>query len=143
MQDPKPVKLSGEELERVKREIAESNLSDSTKSLINGLIQLCIWMQLKLENSKVSINKLKRLFFINTEKRGRNKNKPDNSDDKTNETYNSNLDDDTDDSSILTDDVTTSNSIAPITKNPGHGRLSANDYTNSETVIIPHPDPRL
>lgn len=71
VQDPKPINLTGEELEQVKIEIANSSLSDSTKNLIYVLIQMSIWLRLKLEYSRVSINKLKRLFFISNEKRSR------------------------------------------------------------------------
>lgn len=38
------------------------------------LIQMTAWLRLKLEHSRVSINKLKRLFFISNEKRSRSDN---------------------------------------------------------------------
>ena len=73
MKDPEPIKLSGEEIAKIRREVNESNLSESTKKMVCGLIQMCLWLQLKLEKSRISIKRLKRLFFINTEKRGRKK----------------------------------------------------------------------
>lgn len=141
MQDPKPVKLTGQELEWIKREIDDSNLTESTKSLINGLIQMCIWLQLKLEHSKVSITKLKRLFFINNEKRGRtNKNTDKDKDDKSKQPSSSTTNNCSNDTTTTdTKNFLDTNNVVDI-KKKGHGRLSANDYTNSHTVLIPHPE---
>jgi len=143
MRDPKPINLSGQELEKIKREISESNLSESTKTLINGLIQMCIWLQLKLEHSRVSINKLKRLFFINTEKRCRAKDEPKNNN-NSDDTTTPKQEDSADTANVTEGDAPsdTSNSLEPEPKpkKKGHGRLGANDYTNSETVTIPHTE---
>ena len=66
MKEPTPVTLSGNQYEQLILEIKKSNLSESTQTLVLGIIQLCLWMQTRLEKSKISISKLKRLFFIKT-----------------------------------------------------------------------------
>ena len=67
MKEPTPVTLSGNQYEQLILEIKKSNLSESTQTLVLGIIQLCLWMQNRLEKSKISISKLKRLFFIKNE----------------------------------------------------------------------------
>lgn len=141
MQDPKPINLTGEELEQVKLEIANSSLTDSTKNLIFILIQMSIWLRLKLEHSRVSINKLKRLFFVSNEKRSASNSRQytDSINYNTTKTDSNGLAENNtiDKPSASTVDK---NSTKSLDKPKGHGRLSANDYTNSEVVVIPHAE---
>jgi hypothetical protein len=143
VKDPEPIKLSGEELERVKKEISESNLSESTKLLLDGLIQFCLWLQIKLKKSLISIHKLKKLFFIKSEKRGRKKGDDDSKDDPT--TTPDNDDTNAQDTGIPSvqkpnENITENNLESPPKKRIGHGRLGADDYPNAEVITILHPD---
>jgi len=141
MKDPEPIKLSGEELERIKNEVAESNLSESTKTMISGIFQFCLWLQIKLEKSRVSIRKLKNLFFIKSEKRGRKKKEDDTEQNPTSDNDNN----DTEQSSAppnQSDEQTTQNNLdcsQPL-KRVGHGKLGADDYPSAQITYISHPD---
>ena len=59
---PTQVKLTPKELESLLKEITESNLGDIAKKVFEGLIDLNGWLTEQLEEGKLSINKLKRLF---------------------------------------------------------------------------------
>lgn len=131
METPEIITLTPEYFDNLKAEVSSSNLSTQTITLIIGIMQLCLWLQQKLAFSKISIAKLKKLFHIKTEKR---KGVPCSKDNEPSTAPNvpaPNL--------AQTASVANNQSPAePKKKRVGHGRLSADAYTNAEVVTVKH-----
>lgn len=64
MKAPTPIDLSAEAVAELKQTIEQSPIDKKTKSLLLGLIDFCLWLQFKLQESKISINRLKNLFGL-------------------------------------------------------------------------------
>jgi hypothetical protein len=59
---PKKIKLSPEEIELLLSNIAACNLDSTAKEIVSGLINSNGWLIQQLQEGKLTINKLKRLF---------------------------------------------------------------------------------
>ena len=59
---PKQIKLSTKEIELLLSNIAACNLDSSAKEILSGLINSNGWLIQQLQEGKLNINKLKRLF---------------------------------------------------------------------------------
>lgn len=66
---PEQAKLTAEEADALKQRLAASNLTESDKKLMTGLIAFSLWLQRQLETAKLSIRRLKKLFGTSTEKK--------------------------------------------------------------------------
>ena len=66
---PENIKLTDEQVTILTSEINANNLSDSSKTIVNGLITSCLWLQHRLVESKITIAQLKSIFGISTEKK--------------------------------------------------------------------------
>ena len=134
MKEPTPVTLSGNQYEQLILEIKKSNLSESTQTLVLGIIQLCLWMQTRLEKSKISISKLKRLFFIKTESRKKKDTKP-----ETNNSCGPNSDEIKNALIPINNVETLTINNEDVKKRIGHGRRGADEYIETEHIEIEHP----
>ena len=67
--EPEKITLTVEESEALKARILANNLSESDRSLLVGLVNCVLWLQLQLSRAKLSIHRLKQLFGFSTEKK--------------------------------------------------------------------------
>lgn len=110
---PDPITLKAEEIKALCDEISGSNLSKDKVDLLIGLVNSNVWMQQILQEGRLTIRKLQKLFGSTTERRLNYQSKSDASTD-------SNKEEDT--------------------KPKGHGRLPEEAYTGAEDINVPHPD---
>jgi hypothetical protein len=68
-QQPELMTLTAEEAEALKSRIAAGTLLDNDKKIMLGLISFTLWLQKQLSLAKLSIERLKSLFGISTEKK--------------------------------------------------------------------------
>lgn len=68
-QQPELVTLTTDEAQALKSRIATGMLLDSDKKMILGLITFTLWLQKQLSLAKISIERLKSMFGISTEKK--------------------------------------------------------------------------
>ncbi|MBU2714523.1 hypothetical protein, partial [Zooshikella harenae] len=123
MKQPKIETLSPEAYQDLQQAITASSLSQDHKTLIIGVLDLCLWLQQKLTFSKISINTLKKVFAIQTEKRHRPE--PD-------------ADPDITSAETVTNEAAKDNQQPSKTK--GHGCIAADAYTAAKTIVLNHPD---
>lgn len=120
---PEKVDLTYDQIQNLKTGIHDSNLSNEDKALIKGLIDFNSWLQQPLEND----------FFDEypqghvPQSKGKNK-KPNSNTIRTPVSTDSSNDE------IITDNA--NQDVKPITTN--NGRLSHQQYLNSEKVTIKH-----
>ncbi|WP_027710143.1 hypothetical protein, partial [Zooshikella ganghwensis] len=137
MKQPKIETLSPEAYQDLQQAITASSLNQDHKTLIMGVLDLCLWLQQKLTFSKISINTLKKVFAIQTEKRHRPQ--PDADPDITStETVTSEAANDEGAPPVNADD--TAKDDQQPSKIKGHGRIAADAYTAAETIVLNHPD---
>lgn len=65
----KHVDLTNEQAQELIEKINSSNLDDTSRGLATNSIDLVLWLQHELRESKLSINRLRRVFDIQTEKK--------------------------------------------------------------------------
>lgn len=66
---PEKITLTVEESEALKARILTNNLSADDRSLLVGLVNCVLWLQLQLSRAKLSIHRLKQFFGVTTEKK--------------------------------------------------------------------------
>jgi hypothetical protein len=67
---PEKIELTAAKVQELQAKIRASNLVSEDQKLLIGLISWCLWLQVKLANSKITISKLKSIFGIkSTEKK--------------------------------------------------------------------------
>lgn len=66
---PEQITLTAEEAEALQSRVSAGTLLDSDKKIILGLITFTLWLQKQLSLAKLSIERLKSLFGISTEKK--------------------------------------------------------------------------
>lgn len=113
LQNPKRITMKPEEVEALCAKINSSDLSAEDSEILIGLVNGSVWVYQKLEEGKLSIRRLQKLFGVTTE---RSKN------------YKDKL------HPPSTDDDDSSNTV----KN--HGRLPESAYTDAEDVEVSHPE---
>ena len=74
---PKQIKLSPEEIEMLVNNIKDCNLSDEIKSFVTGLIHSNGWLTQQLQEGKLTIAKLRRLFACISEPNNKHKDRKD------------------------------------------------------------------
>ncbi len=70
MKKPKRIVLNAEEIDSLKEKLSTSNLEASDKQLLTGILQFYLWLQWALQETKLSVHRLRTLFGFQTEKRG-------------------------------------------------------------------------
>ena len=125
MKSPKVETLTVEGFSQLKQATEQSNLSEMHKTLVIGVLELCLWLQEELTFSKLSVSNLKKAFGIQSEKRSRGKKTP------ITEEPSSECD-------SRQPESTSHTTAKP--KRPGHGRLPSSEYKAAKTIELLHPD---
>ena len=68
-QKPKRIQLTSTQVKELKSRIDATDLDAEAKDLFYGLMSSCLWLQDKLQTSKITIAQLRSLFGITTEKK--------------------------------------------------------------------------
>lgn len=110
---PKRITLKPEEAEALCTKIRDNSLDASDVELLIGLVNGGAWVQHQLEEGKLTIRRLQKLFGVTTERLRNYKNKLQSS------------------TSTLSDKA-----VPP----KGHGRLPESAYAGAEDVEVSHPD---
>lgn len=74
---PKQIKLSPEEIESLLSELKNCNLTGFAKTFFEGLVDLNVWLIQQLEEGKLNIAKLRRLFACISEPNNKHKDRKD------------------------------------------------------------------
>lgn len=130
---PGRINLTSQELNELLAEIEKSNLAPKTKPLLRDALRALIWLQNVLEQKRLTIRKLLRVFFG-----------------KKTETQGNLLGKSPDPKGTASSDAPAG--AAPPTggaadpsqkpdaqKKSGHGKRGAEDYPNAERIPCPHP----
>lgn len=150
--EPEQIDMSKEELNSLQERIKKKKLNDNDHVVLEKILYFSMWVTIQLQNAKLSIRKLKDMIFGHkTEKSNRTKNKNDGS--TPNGSGNSNQKDtlskeetseppDDKGSAANQDDVNnlkgSVDTPPPKTRQKGHGRNPATDYTPDEIIHISH-----
>lgn len=118
MKAPTPIDLSPEAISQLKETIHQCGIDAKTESLLFGLVDFCLWLQFKLQESKISIGRLKSLF-------GMPKKSP--------------LTTLANENNSSTDEPPKIDNSHFLKKPKGHGRKPANAYTHANVEKITHP----
>jgi hypothetical protein len=151
MKELQKIELSQEEIDNLVKRL-EGKLSDDDYLTIKGLINTVSYLREALQEKKISIKRLKRLFGIKTEKSSHimkdilkeiekkdqsKSNTPGNDDTLDGDDNNkSNNNDNPDDEPTIKSDH---NSDDLNKKKKGHGRNGASSYEGAERIFFPHP----
>jgi transposase len=108
---PKSIKLSNEQVETICQKLTGSNLDDETREFVIGLINSNKWLIEQLEQGKITIKKLRKIFGVTTEKNHKSKDRKDKANGKNTE------------------------SNKP---KPGHGRNHSDEYNGAEEIEVNH-----
>ncbi len=149
MKRPKPIELSLEDRQKLIERI-KNNMTSEDAEILTGIIDFNSWLQYSLEEKKISISKLQKIFGNSSEKRS-NKNKKNsnkNGDKKANtaDEQASNPSESESAADRTTEDVAEDPSPPePITDTnarkyvPNNGRLGHDKYTNAEIIHVKAP----
>ena len=133
MKTPTPIDLSPEAVDQLKQTIQESKIDPKTCAILLGLIDFCLWLQFKLNESKISINRLKNLFGLAKKNNAEPITVPSTSQDECDSSHETRT---TPHEKIESKNPTDSTRLK---KRKGHGRHSAKDYTGATVEKIKHP----
>ncbi len=134
---PERIDLTAEEADKLIERINSNSLSDNDKKVVAGVIQFCLWLQIKLTEAKITIRRLTKFFGIRSEKRSKNEKETNNSVEPTSSTLNDEASADPSSKNIdITNGVQNSN-IKRRGKN--NGRLPASSYKGALKIEIKHP----
>jgi len=144
-----PIKITDEQANKLISKVKNNELNKDDQQLLCQLIVMFLWLQHALRETRISLNKVKKLVFgKKSEKHNRN------TSDGTTESGSDNKppsDPQTpNDKGSSDDEKTASNSTDPAdssdpsqgsaTQKSGNGRLGTDAYTGAETIHCPHPD---
>ncbi len=146
MQKPKPIELSFKDREGLLERLKQSNMPAKDTELLTGLIEFNLWLQCSLEEKKISINKLQKMFGHTSEKRDKkNRQETSGKEENKNEDESASNDNDTAenssdsaaDESANTSPESTPEQTSNIRKYvPNTGRLGHEAYTNAEIIFL-------
>ena len=127
MKHPKEISLSEEAVDDLRSSIQSLDINSSIKTIMIGLLDNHLWLQYQLQESKMSLSRLKSYFGIKSEKHEKitkndNNSASDNDSSEGDGGVFSNLK--PTDLNQSQNDINVSSS-----KNKGHGRYKADDYT--------------
>lgn len=146
LQKPKPIEFSFKDREGLLERLKQSNMPTKDTELLTGLIEFNLWLQHSLEEKKISINKLQKMFGHTSEKRNKQKGqetsrKEENeaADESTTNGDDAaeNLSDSAEDASANANPESTTEQTTNIRKYvPNTGRLGHEVYTNAEVIFL-------
>jgi len=150
MKRPKPIELSLEERKALIERI-RSNMTSEDAEILTGIIDFNSWLQYSLEEKKISINRLQKIFGNTSEKRPKQPKGNSDNNPSTKASEASKQADNTPESESTVDLATedtgndSSTNPAPTTETnarkyvPNNGRLGHKEYTNAELIPIQAP----
>ena len=126
MKSPKRVEFTIEHLEQLRSRIISNTLTEDDRQLLPGLLDSIVWLGRELEEKKISIKRLRRVFGIITEStknllKKLKTNKEDEAEKKDTDKPKDSSDKDND------------------TKKKGHGRNGVDAYWGAKKVRVEHP----
>jgi len=125
MRKPEIIDLSPEEVESLKERIQSNQLTESDRELYENLLDFNLWLQFELEESKLSIHRLQKLFGFTPLKKKKKKKNTEPS-----------VEEDSNNQEVEFDGI--GNSNQKTTKRKGHGKIGEEEYTGADTVQIFH-----
>lgn len=72
---PEIIDLTEKEANQLLERLKDSNLSNDDQKLIAGVLNFCLWLQVKLSSAAITIRKLSKIFGVSSEKRSSNNKK--------------------------------------------------------------------
>lgn len=146
--EPEQIELSPKEIESLHERIKSFTVTKEDIVLFGKVLSFFVWIQLKLQRSQVTINKLKKIIFGKTEK-STNRSKQDSEKLDKNNDLSDSLCDETD---SVSEDIVSNlvekttvnltpsgvNSSSDDPKRKGHGRISADEYVPDEIIPVKH-----
>lgn len=139
MKHPKLKHMTPEEIKKliIRVEAGELNLEDS--ELFMDLLRFNLWLLNNLQQARITIWNLRKVFDIKTEKKKKLKKKNKNiSNDSANENNNSDEKEDDEPAKTNTENKADNDDKAKEDTKAGHGRLSFDDYKGLLTRIVLH-----
>lgn len=73
---PERIDLTEKEADQLLERLKASNLSNDDQKLMAGVLNFCLWLQVKLSNAAITIRKLSKIFGVSSEKRSNDKGPP-------------------------------------------------------------------
>jgi len=138
------IEVSPTKRDEIRSELDTGYISEKNRKIVEGCMDFAYWLQLTLQESKISIARLKKLFGVKTEKR------PPKDETKRDSNRSKDGDDDTDTETKGTESVKpakdeTDNNTDTSQPDPekdetpkGHGRNPAAVYTGAKEIFVPH-----
>ena len=108
---PKAVKLTEAEIIEKCKVLSDSNLTQDAQEFFSGLLKANKWLIEQLEQGKITIKKLRKIFGVMTEKNKKSKDRKDKANGKNTESN---------------------------TPKPGHGRNHSDEYNGAEEIEVNH-----
>lgn len=149
MKQPKQIELTMEERTALIERIKNNALTAGDAEILTGIIDFNLWLQHSIQEKNISINKLKRAFGSNSEKRSKGKkNKSSKGNDKsasqkespaTDSNERTNIETENIEEVSLTSEPTTESCANTRQYVPNKGRLGHEAYTGAETIVIEAP----
>jgi len=130
---PKTMTLTPAQMNGFRERVSSCSLNPEDRGTVLDLMDFNIWLQFELEESKLSIHRLKACFGLSNQKKRKNKRTQESpvSADNGSETEESGEAEAKEESPHTTD----SSKVKP----KGHGHIGEKDYTGAETQFIAHP----
>lgn len=145
---PKPIELSFKDREDLLERLKQSNLSDKDRDLMTGLVEFNLWLQYSLEEKKISISKLQKMFGHSSEKRSHKKKQKEVPEKQANQTQEESASNDdtvtenaSDGDAQATDALECEESATTDFRRyaSNTGRLSHEAYTHAEVIFLDAP----
>lgn len=136
--EPEQIELSPQEIESLHERIKGFTVTKEDMVIFGKTLDFFIWMQIKLQKSQLTINKLKKIIFGGTEKSNRSRPATNNKASDENALHVA-----VSEASCAIPEESTQNKKTQanplLPERPkGHGRMSANQYQPDETIQVSH-----
>ena len=143
MKKPERIILNKEEIDSLYAQLSACNLEASSKKVIEGVLEFYLWLQWALQETKLSLHRLRSLFGLKkTEKRAHLHKKPQEPEDFfEEESPEAEEENNKAETLIKSDEIPSEiDKFFSLKKNPpmGHGRMSHEAYTGATIIEVPH-----
>ena len=108
---PKAVKVTDAQIIELCKKLSDSNLEQEDQDFFAGLLKANKWLIEQLEQGKITIKKLRKVFGVTTEKNKKSKDRKDKANGKNTKSSN---------------------------PKPGHGRNHSDEYSGAEEIKVNH-----
>ncbi len=132
MKQPNTVTLTPEQMNEFRQRVESSSLSAEDQGVVLGLMDFNVWLQFELEESKLSIHRLRACFGLSNQKKKKKKKckEPQEAQEKGADSEGSG------DANAGEESPQSADSSQP--KPKGHGQIGEKDYTGAKTKYIAH-----